>query len=451
MRYLFVFVYFFVMLLIGIISVFKVKTDDDFFVGGRKSGTWLITGSLTATILGSSAVLGTSNMAYNMGFSAMWWLLCAFSGLLILYPLAGLVRRYGNYSFPELIGSFYGRQAFYISSVIIPVAWTGVVSAQITGSAKVLNSFLSLDYSIAVLISGFVFMAYTLAGGQVAILKTDILQSGLIITGILYLFLFVMFSGEGEVFSEIPASFPFSEGFGWFELIVLFLTLSTTYFVGPDIYSRLFCAKNEKTARRSVIFTSFIILIFSFVIVYLGVYARNILNADTKSQTVLVELSFHMLPGWAIGLMTAALLSAIMSSADTTLLTASTIISEIFCINKRERFRPLTRIFIVVTGILSILFSLYVRNIISSLLTAFTIFSGSFIIPALAGLIGYRTSKWKVNTAIIAGGATALAGKVILLSGMDFNGNIIIISAFFINALFLFWPAGKINKIKQKS
>ncbi len=439
------------MLIVGVVSIFRIKGNDDFFIGGRRAGSLIIAGSLTATILGSSAVLGTANMAYDTGFSAMWWLLCAFIGLLILVPLSVRVRRYGRYSFPELIGHFYGRQAFFISSVIIPVAWIGVISAQVTGSAKVLNSFLGMDYGLGVVLSGFLFMVYTFAGGQVAILKTDIIQAFIIITGILYLFVHIFFFGQGNALEGLGQSFPFSEGFGWFELAVLLLTLSTTYFVGPDIYSRLFCARDERAARTAVVITALAVLVMAFVIVYTGVYACTIMDIDTKSRTVLVDLSMVILPEWAIGLMTAALLSAIMSSADTTLLTASTIISEIFCLKDRGRFIVLTRVFIILLGLVSIFFALYVRNIISSLLTALTIFSGSFVIPSVAGLLGYRAGRSRVGRAIILGGITALAGRVIQMSGMGNTGDIIVISAFLMNALILFFPGRNINYNEHKT
>lgn len=449
MVYLFVFSYFLILLIIGFYSNKQIKTNDDFFLGGRNSKSLIITGSLLATILGSSAVLGTANMAHDMGFSAMWWLLCAFIGLIILLPFSKLIRRYGNYSFPELIEFLYGKETFYLSSIIIPIAWIGIISAQIIGSAKILNSFLGIEYFYGALLSGIIFIIYTFSGGQMAILKTDIIQVFFIIIGILYLFIHLLFFAEGNVFGKFSLTFPFSPDFRWFDLIVLFLTLSTTYFVGPDIYSRLFCAKDEKTAIRSVFYTSIIVLIFSFIITYIGVYGSHFSDIDTGNQSVIIELSLQMLPQWAIGLIIAGLLSAIMSSADVTILTASTIISEIFCKNTRDNFIFLTRIFIIIIGILSIILSLYIQNIIASMLIALTIFSGGFVIPTIVGILGYRPCRRKVNIAIISGGLIAFGGKLIQMRIDSFWGNLIIISGFLINAIILFIPLKTINNYKK--
>jgi SSS family solute:Na+ symporter len=73
------------------------------------------------------------------------------------------------------------------------------------------------------------------------------------------------------------------------------------------------------------------------------------------------------------------------------------------------------------------------------MLIALTIFSGAFIVPTIAGLLGFRTKKWQSTAAIISGGSVALAGKFYALYGDRTIGNLIIISAFLINASFLFY------------
>ena len=112
----------------------------------------------------------------------------------------------------------------------------------------------------------------------------------------------------------------------------------------------------------------------------------------------------------------------------------------------------LTRILILIIGIVSIFFSVYITSvknsfpIITSLLVALTIFSGAFIIPTFAGILGYRVNKIQIITAILAGGLVALTGKIIEMKGMTLVGNIVIISAFLINAATLFFPVKLIAK-----
>src|SRR5512133_2959197 len=96
----------------------------------------------------------------------------------------------------------------------------------------------------------------------------------------------------------------------------------------------------------------------------------------------------------------------------------------------------------LVMGLLSIFLSLKVTSIVQSLLIALTFFSGAFIVPVLAGLLGFRNSRLQSNLAIVLGGLVALAGKITGLYGDNLAGNLLILSAFLLNGLLLF-PGGK--------
>src|SRR5665647_1918966 len=182
------------MILIGIHSARKIRSDGDYYVAGKRGNLWQITGSLLATILGSSAILGTTDLALTQGWAASWLLLSASAGLFLLVPVSMVVRRQGKYTLPQMIGDFYGIEAKMISSFIIAFAWIGIIAAQIIGSAKILTGFTGLDYSLAVWGSGAVFIFYTVIGGQISVLKTDLYQTAIIIFGILITALYVLFS-----------------------------------------------------------------------------------------------------------------------------------------------------------------------------------------------------------------------------------------------------------------
>ena len=68
------FLYFAVLLFIAFRDFFKVKNLDDYVVAGRNQGTFFVTFSLLATMLGASATLGICERAKVEGISAFWWL-----------------------------------------------------------------------------------------------------------------------------------------------------------------------------------------------------------------------------------------------------------------------------------------------------------------------------------------------------------------------------------------
>jgi solute:Na+ symporter, SSS family len=434
----FVAIYFLFVLFMGVYSWFKIKSPSDYYVAGKNARLLPVSGSLLATILGGSAILGTIELSQSIGWAALWFLFCAAFGLLVLAPMAKLVSRYGEYTLPGLLGHFYGDKARFISSLVIPVAWIGIIGAQVIAAAKILAGLEIISYPAAAIFAGTIFILYTLFGGQVSILKTDTLQSFLIITGLASLALFAARTPEAMSIPSLRTTVLFNESFTGTDLLILVLTYSVTFIVGPDIYSRVFCAKDEKTATRSILIVAFVLVPVSFGLTFLGIYSQ-----ETGSIEIM-SFAQHLLPGWFYGLFIAALLSAVMSSADTTLLTSSLILSELFYkdMNDQKAFR-LTRILIVVLGAVSIVIALFVTSILQSLLLALTFFSGAFVVPMLAGLLRLRTINRQVTIAMIAGGITALTGKITALSGAENAGNILIILAFIINIICLFIPFGK--------
>jgi solute:Na+ symporter, SSS family len=429
----FVAAYFLLALLVGICSSFKVKNSSDFYIAGKRAGLIPVSGSLLSTILGGSAILGTIELSRTTGWPALWFLFSASLGLFILAPLSKYVSRYGRYTLPDLLGHFFGDKAQFIASIIIPAAWLGIIAAQIIAAGKILAGLEVANYHWSAAFCGAVFIIYTLAGGQISILKTDIVQSVLIVSGITVLAIFSLEINGSRSLSGLKINALFSESFSFFDLMVLVFTYSVTFVVGPDIYTRIFCAKNEKTALRSILIVASLLIPVSFVLVYTGTVSGN------SGEKELLSFARGYLPDWFYGLFMAALLSAVMSSADTTLLTSSLILSELLYHDlEKKRSVMITRIIIIISGVLSIIIALFITSILQSLLLALTFFSGAFVLPMLAGLLKVKVVKKQVVAAMVAGGFVALAGKLINLFAWPLTGNIIIIISYFVNSVFLF-------------
>jgi SSS family solute:Na+ symporter len=436
--------YFLIVIFIGYSSYKKIKGSKDYFLAGKDAGVREITGSLLATVLGSSAIIGSVNFSYSNGWAGSWFMLCAALGLLGLLPLVDRLKKYKSYNLPELMGEFYGNEVKNLSSVIIPIAWIGIVAAQIMGSAKIVSIFVDMDYSTAVIISGIVFIIYTFLGGQLSIIKTDFIQFIFIIVGVILCFFYITKDG-----GDMRGMGLINEKFDSLDLFIMILTYSSTFLVGPDIYSRIFCAKDEKTAKQAIKLSIIILIPLGFILAGIGVYVSSNYGVDIVKGSVLMFLADKVLPQPIVILLYFGLLSAVISSADTTLLTASSTFAQIFIKDLREESAiKLTRIFILIFGLFSILVALKFTFILPTLLLALAVYSGAFIVPCLAGILGYRCEKTYAILAILLGGGLALFGK--LMGGTA--GNITIIFSFFIN-LFVLIVIPKlifyINRIKK--
>jgi SSS family solute:Na+ symporter len=436
------FIYLAVVTGIGIYSFFKVRTASDYYISGKRGSWWQVSGSLFATIMGGSAILGTIELSQTAGWAAVWFLLSAAAGLFVLSMISRKISILGHYTLPELLQKFYGVPAEKAASILIPVAWTGIVAAQIIAGARILSSLGLTGYQEGAIICGLIFIFYTIAGGQLSILKTDFAQALIIISGIgIMVILRLNHSDDAGLAPAIQktagSGLFFNDRFTPVDLLFLLLTYSVTFVVGPDIYSRIFCARNERVARNSVLLVAFLVVPVAFALTWLGVMAAA--DPDTSGSFVLPGTSF--LPDWALGLLAAALLSAVMSSADTTLLTSSMILAELFSGNlDKPGALKMTRIFVILIGGVSLIIALKVTSILNALLISLTFFSGAFIVPVIAGLAGWKVNRNYAIYAILTGGFLAVGGRIINEASGGNTGYWLILAGFAANLFILKLP-----------
>ncbi len=423
--------YFAVILIIGAVSRKKARQADDFFVAGRKGASFFIVGSLLATIIGGSATVGMAGLGFQRGLTGAWWLLAGSIGLIVLgLFFARRVRKYALYTLPELIGKQYDRRMAFASSVLIVVAWIGIIAAQIIAAGKIMSILGMGNETLWMVIFSFVFITYTVLGGQYSVIRTDFFQSVLIFGGI--------FAGLGMLLSRLGGwdglqsalsadmfSFPTSTQFGGASLASLLLVVGLTYVVGPDMYSRIFCARDDATARASTFWTAGLIIPIAFAVTLIGMGAA-VLFPDIAAEQALPMVISEVFPPLLGGIVLAALLCAMMSSADTTLLSAGTIltvdiIGGLRATTDKNKILPRSRWLIILLGIISLAVALLLKGIISALLFAYTVYTCGVILPVIAGFFKKQLKVTAAGAlaALIGGGALGIVSKLVSVKYLD--------------------------------
>ncbi|MFA5368303.1 MAG: sodium:solute symporter family protein [Dehalococcoidia bacterium] len=449
--------YFAIIIAIGFHAYRKRRASDSngFFVAGRSGGVLLIAGSLCATFMGSSVVIGMVGSGYSMGLPGAWWLLVGAIGLVILgLFLAKKVRRIGLYTLPELVEKQYGSKAGLIASLVIAVSWIAICAAQIIAAGKVLNVLVpSWDLNALMAICATVFVIYTVLGGQYSIIRTDFFQFGILIIGMLVTMGFVLSEagGIGGLKAALPSghfSFPVNENFGWYDLVLYLILTGSVYVVGPDMYSRLFCARDEKVARKAALSAAGMAIPIAFVIVLIGIGAAALYPNIAPEQAFPTVIQ-NLLPVGVSGLVIAALLAALMSSADTVILTTSAILGvdvygKAFPHANERRKLIVSKICVIVIGVFALLVAMHMKGIINTLLYSYTIFTSGIVIPVVAGFYKdkLRVNSWGALAAIAGGGGTALGIKLAGVQNLELLG-------FGVCAILLFsvsWLTGGMKK-----
>ena len=324
----------------------------------------------------------------------------------------------------------YDRRVALAASLLIVVAWVGVVAGQIIAAGNILGVIGLGNPLLWMVFFTVVFVVYTLLGGQYAIMRTDSLQAVIIFVGIFggLALLLANLGGWSGLTSSLPTeqfAFPISPQFGGVELVTLILLVGLTYVVGPDMYSRLFCAKDGRTAKASVLWAALLIIPVAFGITLIGMGA-SVLFPQISPEQAFPTVIKEILPPFMGGIVLAALLCAVMSSADTVLLSASTILM----VDIVGWFKPslsqgrivsLSRWGIVILGICSLILALVLKGVISALLFAYTVYTAGVILPVIAGFYKnrLRVTSLGAMAALIGGGSVGLISKLFDIKYLD--------------------------------
>lgn len=442
-------VYSLAMIGVGLGARKKVRSQNGFFVAQRQMSLPFIAGSLVATAVGGSVTVGMAGRGYGQGLTGAWWLLVGSIGLLILGTFfARKVRGAALYTLPELVEKQYDRRVGLAASILIVIAWVGVVAGQIVAAGKVLSILGIGSGALWMVIFTIVFVVYTVIGGQLSVIRTDLYEAIIIYLGIfigLALFL-PQVGGLDGLRLSLPQSyfsFPVSSQFDWKALLSLLILVGATYVVGPDMYTRLFCARNEKTAQRATFLSASAFIPLAFAIVLIGMGAKVLYPQLSDPEQAFPQVISGVLSPWLGGLVLAALVAAFMSSADTCLLSQSVILTQDII----KRFHPslgekktilLTRLNIIILGLLALGLAMILKGVISSLLFAYTIFTCGLVVPVIAG---FYKEKLKVTprgalAALIGGGVIGLMGKIPALD-IPLKGDLGLIG-FAVSAILLF-------------
>jgi SSS family solute:Na+ symporter len=378
-----------------------------------------------ATVFGASSTLGIIGLGYSRGLTAAWWSLIGACALLAFgLTLASRVRALKVYTLPDILRRAYGRGVSAPAAVMIVIAWCGVVSAQMQAGARLLSAVLPFDYSIALTATAAVFVLYTFWGGQLSVIRTDAWQLTLFVGGLLACVVLAAVSlrtAAPAALGSLPAGhlqFPVSHEFGWYQLLIFYpLIVGLPYLAGPDIYSRMLCARHNDTARRSALIAAAAVVPVSFVLALLGLLARAQIP-DVPPDAALPALLSELAPIGLAGLITTGFLAAVMSSADTTLVSAATIFSlnVVGARNNVTHSRQLkwTRSSVLGLGLVAWLIAWSQPGIIASLVLAYTVFVGGVVAPTLASFYRNQLAVTASGAmwAVIVGGGSALIGVI---------------------------------------
>lgn len=336
--------YLLLILYIGIKAYGRTNDLGDYILGGRKLGPVVTALSVGASDMSGWLLLGLPGAIYLSGISEVWIGIGLTVGaycnwLFIAKPLRVFSQHANNsLTLPDYFENRFkdrSRLLRSLSAAVILLFFTFYTASGLVGGAILFESSFGLDYSVALIAGGLIIVTYTFFGGFLAVAWTDAIQALLMLAALLIAPIAVIQSAGGleSVWQSIQTVNPNSTALlanvtmmSWISLVAWGLG----YMGQPHILARFMAAEDPnklKPARRMAMTWMVIVLIGSVSTGLAGIafFADAPL---TNPETVFIALSQSLFNPWIAGIITAAILSAIMSTIDSQLLVSSSVISE---------------------------------------------------------------------------------------------------------------------------
>jgi len=381
------------------------STSKDYFLAGRNVRWWGVAGSIFGSNISANHMVGMMGVGFTLGFAESHFEITAIAGLLLLcYCFLPVYRKLNIYTLSDYLSRRYDDKSRVAYSVIMVLIITMVMMlpAFYIGSRSV--NFLLVDqahinevlkasaggvaqtieidktyYILGVLIMALVTGVYTIVGGLKAVIVTDVLQSVLMLAGALIVAWFTFNSveiggwdgmraldakGKDLVHLYLPSDHPQRPWSGMLSgLMVLHF-----YYWGANqfIVQRALAAKTDKEARVGIITAGFVKLLIPFISIGTGIAAYYVfaermpgvqVDGDTAFPLLLREVVAPAGIAGLVGLVAAGLIGAILSSVDSMMNSAATLITFDFYkrfVNPEATDKQLIRMGRVLIGVMVI-------------------------------------------------------------------------------------------------
>jgi SSS family solute:Na+ symporter len=428
--YVVIAIYFAVMIGAGYIGLRQARSADDYLVAGRRLGYPMYIGTLSAVVLGGASTIGGVSLGYQYGISGMWLVFMLGLGIIALAVLlASRLSRLGVYTVPEMLGIRYGRYSLLIGAIVMATYDLMVAVTSTIAIGTVFNVILGLAPSAAILLAGGIVVLYCVVGGMWSVTLTDILQFIIMTIGIFLLLLPLAISQAGGfsgMREQLPASYFDLTAIGWSTIFAYFLLFFFGIMIGQDIWQRVFTARSGGIARWGGVAAGVYCLFYAVAGALIGSAARVILPNLATPDNAFAQVTKAALPVGLTGLVLAAALAAVMSTASATLLAASTILANDvyadFFRRGGDRVR-LSRVFTLLVGVVVLVIALLVKDVVGGLTVAYDLLSGALLVPIIGALFWRRATGAGALAAMVAGGIVVVV--LMLVQGLFANGPII--------------------------
>ncbi len=354
---------------------------------GRQLTLPMFVATLVATWYGG--IFGVTKIAFEQGIfnfitQGVFWYIAY---ILFAFFITNKIAKYKAVTLPDLVEQMFGPKAGKLSAIfnffnVLPIAY--VISLGL-----LIQALFGISFLQSMIIGVTVVVIYTLYGGFRAIVFSDIVQFFVMCLGVFLVlaFSYKIFGGISFLKANLPTShFSPTGGVGIATTLVWgFIALSTL--VDPNFYQRVFAAKNVKVAKRGILISTIIWVLFDICTTAGAMYARAVIPEAASDKAYLIY-ALQILPDGIRGLVLAGILATILSTLDSYLFIAGTTVSYDMMPKKLKGKIYIHNFGIIIVGIIAVLMGVIFKGNIKAVWKTLGSYSAScLLLPVLYGYI----------------------------------------------------------------
>jgi SSS family solute:Na+ symporter/sodium/proline symporter len=411
-------IYLFFLFAVGLHVTKRVKKKEDFLVAGRTLTAPILVATLLATWIGSGDIFSVSDLSYNHGFASLIGSSGGWIGIIIAFFIAGRVRKFGQFTVPDILEARYNHWARILATITTIIAYITIVSYQFRGGGLVLNIITDgkISAKTGIIIVAVFVVSYTLLAGMLSVAYLDMFNGILMIGAVLIAvpFLIHHVGGLESIIANVTprkhailGNMTFIQAMGYF-VPTLLLALGNA-----NMYQRFFSAKNEKEAKKSVIGWVIGVIILGVALQSLAVIGSSYFKGLESGQasTIIIMVAHKGVPVVIGCALMAAIMAIIISTANSFLLVPATnVVRDIYqrFINPDlpdKKMILFSRLVVIVLGFLAYMLISFFPRILDAAYAAYTIY-GAGITPALMAVFFWKRATITGGVSSILGGMT---------------------------------------------
>lgn len=408
----------------------KKQSNSDFLMAGKSLGPLMLAGTLFAANTGGASTTGIASNVYLYGVSACWYVIAAGIGFVIVSFIAPYFRKAKANTVPEIVSKRYGKSAHIFTAFTSILALFMATGAQIIATASIINVVTGLDFNIAAIVTTVVVILYTMIGGFKSVEAANMMHVLFITVGMtIAMFIIVnnpavggfgaLFERGKEVSSMVGNGLDLTSltKIGIPTVLGYIAMYCMTFPTGQEIVQTYCSAKNGRAAKLGSVIAGLLSAACAVVPAIIGLVAYACIDGYATAglqKNALAEATITFAPAIVAGVVLAAIVAATMSSASGNMIgTATMFTNDVFIpyIKKGERNEQqeiwISRIAMVVVGLVGLIVALTASNIISVMMGAFALRSAGPFAAFMCGLFYKNVTKRAGFISILAGTVVA--------------------------------------------